>query len=75
MVEMILFIVSLVGFAFSCRFFLKAVITPVPIFNTSGFSKSALRLQKSYTACALGVMTALFLSSLVLSMIEVYFTL
>lgn len=75
MVEIVLFIVSLVGFAFSCRFFLRAVITPVPVFNTSGFSKSALRLQKIYVAGALGVMTALFLSSLVLSMIEVYFAL
>lgn len=75
MVEMLFFIASLVGFAFSCRFLLKAVITPVPIFNTSGFSKSALRLQKYYLVGALGVMTAIFLSSLVFSMIEVYFTL
>gem|GEM_PF-4325756 len=75
MVEMVLFVISLLGFATCCRLFLKAMVVPSPVFNTSGFSKSALRLERYYLIVAWGSMMFLFLASFFYSMIEIYFSL
>lgn len=75
MVDVVIAIISLLGFSFSCRYFLAAIVKPLPVFNTTSFSRSALRVERVYQVFSWGVMTAVFVSSLIYSGIEVYFTL
>lgn len=70
-VSMLIAVASVILFCVCCYFFLKALFMPVPLFNTTTYSKAALRLKKSYQALSWGLMTFVFLSSLVISFVEV----
>lgn len=51
---------------------LRTARRPVPVYNTTRYSRTALRFEKSYKIFAWGVMMAFFLVSLVISFVEVF---
>lgn len=68
----ILSLVVVFLFCGSSYFLLKSVLWTVPYFNTTGFSKSALRMAKTYKIIAWTILTILFFSQLLSSFAEVW---
>lgn len=57
-------------FSFSCLIFMKEVTRPIPIVNTTNYSKKALRLEKGYRVFSWGILTLLFFGAVVYSFYE-----
>jgi hypothetical protein len=52
--------------------FIKILVSPVPVFNNTEYTKSALRIAKAYKVMSWGMMTAAFLLALVISFYQVF---
>jgi hypothetical protein len=48
------------------------MVKPVPVFNNSAYTKSALRIAKLYKTISWGFMTAAFFLALVISFYQVF---
>ena len=65
-------LISVLFFCLCAHFFARALITPIPTINHSGFSRAALRLKRHYQIFSLGLMTFAFLIGLVISFYQVF---
>lgn len=65
-------LMTVVFFCACAHQFIRTVTAPVPIFNNTEYTKSALRVAKAYKALAWGVMTGAFLLGLVISFYQVF---
>lgn len=72
MAMMVLSFASVVLFCGFAHLFLKSWLQPIPALNNTGYSKTALRVQKTYKTLSLGIMTFVFLIGLVISFVQVY---
>lgn len=51
---------------------MKAIVSPIPVFNNTGYTKGALRVAKAYRVFSWGVMSGCFLLALVISFYQVF---
>lgn len=65
-------IFSILFFCVCCRFFIRGLLSPLPVINTTGYSKLALKVKRGYTLFAWGILTAVFLGSMVISFYQVF---
>lgn len=72
---MILSVTSVLAFCVCCRLLIQAIRRPLPVWVTGAYSKRALRVRKAYAVFAWGLMTGMFLFTLVVSFVQVYTTL
>lgn len=72
---MIVSVFSVLAFCLCCRLLIVAIRKPIPQFRMQGYNKRALRLQKTFSVFAWGLMTSTFLFTLVVSFVQVYTTL
>lgn len=72
MVIMLLSTFSVILFCLCCYQLIRAVLQPLPVLNLTGYSRSALRVRKSYQVFSWGIMTFAFLFALVLLFTQVY---
>ncbi len=72
---MILAGISVLAFCICCRLLIHSIRKPVPLFANLHYSRSALRMKKSFAVFAWGLMTSTFLFTLVVSFVQVYTTL
>lgn len=70
--SLLLGLISVLFFCFCAHYFAKAIITPMPGLNQTGYTRAALRMQRNYKIFALGVMTFVFLIGLVISFAQVF---
>lgn len=68
----LLALLTVVLFCVSAHQFIKRILTPIPVFNNSSYTKSALRVEKTYLVASWGVMTGAFLLALVISFYQVF---
>ncbi|MCX7979136.1 MAG: hypothetical protein N2578_09050 [Bdellovibrionaceae bacterium] len=71
----ILSLASVVLFTLSCYLLIRSLLTPVPVFNRTRYSKAALRLEKAYKVFAFGLLTLFFLYAVIVSFYRVFATL
>jgi hypothetical protein len=45
---------------------------PIPVFNNTGFNKTALRISKLYKVLAWGAMSSAFMTALIFSFYQIY---
>jgi len=72
---MLLCVISVTCFAFFCRFLIASVLAPIPVFNESEYSKTALRVQKYFKVFSYSLMTFAFLAGTVTSFYQALTTL
>ena len=65
-------IFSVVLFCLCAYQFIGVILRPLPLMNLTGYSRTALRVQKTYQIFSWGLMTFVFLFALVLSFSQVY---
>lgn len=51
---------------------MRSIVAPIPVFNNTAYTKSALRVAKAYKVFSWGVMTVCFLLALVISFYQVF---
>ncbi|MFN8791279.1 MAG: hypothetical protein ACK5Y2_07475 [Bdellovibrionales bacterium] len=72
-VDLMLFsLTSVVVFCGGCYFLIRHLRERVPVYNNTGYSKKALRLQRDYKVFSWALMTSFFLSALVMSFYQVF---
>lgn len=69
---MILSVFSVLMFCICCHQLIRSLSYSVPVFNSTAYSKSALRLAKIYRVVAWAIMSGAFLIGLASSFYQVY---
>lgn len=69
---MIIAVLSVLAFTLCCRQLIATGMKPVPTFNYGPYTKSALKVKKTYMVFAWTAMTGLFLIGLIHSFYQVY---
>lgn len=54
-------------FSLCARAFIQTLRRPIPVFNTTGYSRLALKMRKLYMTTAWGIMTLTFLATMLVS--------
>lgn len=65
-------LLSVILFCVCAHQFMKAMLLPIPVFNNTSYTKSALRVAKAYKVFSWGLMTGCFLLALVISFYQVF---
>jgi hypothetical protein len=65
-------LISVILFCLSARQFLKNALAPIPIYNSSPYAKTALRMAKVYKTLSWGTMCGCFMLGLVMSFYQVF---
>lgn len=68
----LLSLLSVIFFCACAHQFIKVVLQPIPVFNNTNYTKSALRVEKTYKVLSWGLMTGCFLLGLVISFYQVF---
>ncbi|WP_413287472.1 hypothetical protein [Bdellovibrio sp. HCB337] len=68
----LLSLVAVILFCVCSHQLMKAVLAPIPVFNNTAYTKSALRVAKAYKIASWGIMTICFLLALVISFYQVF---
>jgi len=68
----VLSLVSVIFFCLCAHQLMRVVLKPIPVFNNTDYTKSALRVAKAYKVFSWGVMTMCFLLALVISFYQVF---
>lgn len=68
----LLSLIAVILFCVCAHQFMKAMLSPIPVFNNTNYTKSALRVAKAYRVASWGVMTGCFLLALVISFYQVF---
>jgi hypothetical protein len=71
-VEMMLAFIMISCFCICSALFLRALMKPKSLVNLTGYSQTALRLQRAYSIFAWAVMSLAFLAGVVISFYQVY---
>lgn len=65
-------LLTVVLFCACAHKFIRSVLAPIPVFNNTNYTKSALRVEKAYKVFSWGLMTAAFMLALVISFYQVF---
>lgn len=68
----LLALVAVILFCGCAHQFMKVLLKPIPLVNSTNYTKSALRVGKAYKVFSWGVMTLCFLLALVISFYQVF---
>jgi len=65
-------LLSVILFCLSAHQFIKILLAPIPVFNNTAYTKSALRVGKAYKVFSWALLTGTFMLALVISFYQVF---
>lgn len=65
-------VLTVILFCVCAHQLMKTVLRPIPLFNNTAYTKSALRVSRAYQILCWSVMTGAFMLALVISFYQVF---